>query len=184
MAGAFTHNGNVVEGLPSIASQINYSNTSSGMQATQVQAAIDELNTNKQPKTDNNLTTTSKETTGAINELKSGLNDVNSNISTLSSIVNGITYGSTANPLNIDTISGMYYYLCVNDGGLSGDLPITLLGGGSTFLLIGFSHNVTYGYGYGVQMAIDFTDSSIAIRNSAYNSGSWGAWRKIASSAS
>lgn len=77
MAGAFTHNGNVVEGLPSIASQINYSNTSSGMQATQVQAAIDELNTNKQPKTDNNLTTTSKETTGAINELKSGLTDVN-----------------------------------------------------------------------------------------------------------
>lgn len=32
----------------------------------------------KQPKTDNNLTTTSKDTTGAINELKSGLNDLGS----------------------------------------------------------------------------------------------------------
>lgn len=32
------------------------------------------LETNKQDKTDNNLQTTSKETTGAINELKSGLN--------------------------------------------------------------------------------------------------------------
>lgn len=71
--GALTHNGDVITGLPSIASQINYDNTSSGMAATQVQDAVDELNSNKQPKTDNNLQTTSKETTGAINELKSGL---------------------------------------------------------------------------------------------------------------
>lgn len=37
------------------------------------------LETNKQDKTDNNLQTTSKETTGAINELKSGLNGLTSN---------------------------------------------------------------------------------------------------------
>lgn len=108
------------------------------------------------------------------------LNAINSNLSTLLGIVNG-TYGSTDNPLNIDTLSGMYIYLCANNGGLSGDLPTTLLGGGTTFLLIGFSQNVTYGYGYGVQIAIDFTDSSIAIRNSQYNAGAWGSWRKIES---
>lgn len=38
---------------------------------------------NKQDKTDNNLETTSKTVVGAVNELKSGLNDVNSNITTL-----------------------------------------------------------------------------------------------------
>lgn len=73
MAGVFTHNGNIVEGLPSAANMINYDNTSSGMQATQLQAAVDELNTNKQSKTDNSLTTTDKTITGGINELKSGL---------------------------------------------------------------------------------------------------------------
>lgn len=41
--GALTHNGDVITGLPSTASQINYDNTSSGMAATQVQAAVDEL---------------------------------------------------------------------------------------------------------------------------------------------
>ena len=76
MAGVFTHNGNIVEGLPSNANMINYDNTNSGMTATQMQAAVDELNANKQSKIDNNLTTTSKETTGAINELKSGLTNV------------------------------------------------------------------------------------------------------------
>lgn len=84
MAGVFTHNGNIVESLPSNANMINYNNTSSGMVATQVQAAVDELNANKQPKTDNNLTTTSKETTGAINELKSGLIDFNRTTSNIS----------------------------------------------------------------------------------------------------
>ena len=41
--GALTHNGDVITGLPSNASQINYDNTKSGMAATQVQAAVDEL---------------------------------------------------------------------------------------------------------------------------------------------
>lgn len=44
----------------------------------------------KQPATDNNLTTTDKTTTGAINELKSGLTNVNSNLTSLGlSVVNG-----------------------------------------------------------------------------------------------
>jgi hypothetical protein len=80
--GALTHNGDVISGLPSTASQINYDNTDSGMAATQVQAAVDELNSNKQPKTDNNLQTTSKETTGAINELKNELTGKQNSYST------------------------------------------------------------------------------------------------------
>lgn len=44
MAGAISLFGNVLFGLPSRANQINYDNTNSGLSATQVQAAIDELN--------------------------------------------------------------------------------------------------------------------------------------------
>ena len=79
---AISIDGTPMTALPSDADQINYDNTSSGMAATQVQAAVDELNSNKQPKTDNNLQTTSKETTGAINELKSVLTKQVENITT------------------------------------------------------------------------------------------------------
>lgn len=41
--GALTHNGEVLQSLPADASQINYDNTDSHLQATQVQAAVDEL---------------------------------------------------------------------------------------------------------------------------------------------
>lgn len=44
--GALTHNGEVLQGLPSDASQVNYDNSSSGMAATQVQDAVDELKSN------------------------------------------------------------------------------------------------------------------------------------------
>ena len=44
MAGIFTHNGNMLQALPSNASQINYDNSNTGLSATQVQNAIDELN--------------------------------------------------------------------------------------------------------------------------------------------
>lgn len=44
MAGAISLFGNVLFGLPSRANQINYDNTNSGLSATQVQAAIDEVN--------------------------------------------------------------------------------------------------------------------------------------------
>lgn len=96
MAGAFTHNGNVVEGLPSIASQINYSNTSSGLSGTTSQSAIDELASEKQDKTDNSLTTTSKTVVGAVNELKSGLTNLSANVATL----NGET-GSVSGNSNV-----------------------------------------------------------------------------------
>lgn len=42
--GAITHNGEVLQGLPGIASQVNYDNSDSGLSATQVQDAIDEVN--------------------------------------------------------------------------------------------------------------------------------------------
>lgn len=50
---------------------------------TSLVAAVNELNSNKQPKTDNNLTTTDKTTTGAINELKSGLTNAENSITIL-----------------------------------------------------------------------------------------------------
>ena len=60
------------------AANVAYSNTSSGLSATTAQGGIDELASEKQDKTDNNLTTTNKTVVGGINELKSGLTNVNS----------------------------------------------------------------------------------------------------------
>ena len=79
MAGIFTHNGNIIQGLPSLANQVVYNNTNSGLHATQVQSAIDELTNKKQEKTDNTLSTTSKLIAGAINELNSGKQNVTDN---------------------------------------------------------------------------------------------------------
>lgn len=55
------------------ASNINFDNTGTEMSATNVQNAITELNTEKQAHTDNNLTTTDKTVTGAINEINTSL---------------------------------------------------------------------------------------------------------------
>lgn len=81
--GAITHNGDVLQGLPGDASQINYDNTSSGMAATQVQAAVDEL--------------------------KSGLTNVNSNIDSLEGRFGNQTYvklgahgGDNQNPVTVE----------------------------------------------------------------------------------
>ena len=59
--------------LPNSADQINYNNTTSGLSATTVKGAVDELASEKQDKSDNSLQTTDKTIPGAINELKSGL---------------------------------------------------------------------------------------------------------------
>lgn len=55
------------------AADINFDNTGTDMTATNVQNAIIELNTRKQASTDNNLTTTDKTVTGAINEINANL---------------------------------------------------------------------------------------------------------------
>lgn len=110
MAGVFTHNGNIVEGLPSTANMINYDNTSSGMQATQLQAAVDELNTNKQSKTDNSLTTTDKTVSGAINELKSGLTNATTVSSGTITAQEGVTITAYTLQKSIKTV---YLYMLV-----------------------------------------------------------------------
>lgn len=70
MAGAISLFGNVLFGLPSRANQINYDNTNSGLSATQVQAAIDELNGDltdvKNPNVISQTVTVTPTTTGKI----------------------------------------------------------------------------------------------------------------------
>jgi hypothetical protein len=55
---------------------VSYDHTQSGLSATTAQGGIDELASEKQDKTDNNLTTTNKTIVGGINELKSGLTNL------------------------------------------------------------------------------------------------------------
>lgn len=101
---------------------------------------------------------------------------------TVSAILAGLRMASTfgsSEPLNIDTInnSNGYIYRIINGGTLSGASPFGVLGGNSA-LLIGFSACPSGVLTYGVQIAIGFATSYIAIRNAPYNtSGStWSAW--------
>jgi hypothetical protein len=77
---ALSVDGTPMPALPNSADQINYDNTTSGLSATTVKGAVDELASEKQDATDNNLTTTNKTIVGGINEVKCGLNDANSKI--------------------------------------------------------------------------------------------------------
>lgn len=100
----------------------------------------------------------------------------------LSAILAGLrmasTFGSTT-PLNLDSIANPngYIYRIVDGGTLSGASPFGVLGGNSA-ILIGFSHVPSGVLTYGVQIAIGFASSFIAIRRAPYNeSGSaWTAW--------
>ena len=74
------------------AANVAYSNTSSGLSATTAQGGIDELASEKQDATDNNLTTTNKTVVGGINELKSGLTNVESKLTQYS--VGTIDFGT------------------------------------------------------------------------------------------
>ena len=58
------------------AANVSYDHTQSGLSATTAQGGIDELASEKQDATDNNLTTTNKTIVGGINEIKSGLTNV------------------------------------------------------------------------------------------------------------
>ena len=73
---ALSVDGTPMPALPNSADQINYDNTTSGLSATTVKGAVDELASEKQDKTDNSLTTTDKTIAGGINELKSGLTNL------------------------------------------------------------------------------------------------------------
>ena len=58
------------------AANVSYDHTQSGLSATTAQGGIDELASEKQNKTDNSLQTTQKDIVPAINEIKSGLTNV------------------------------------------------------------------------------------------------------------
>lgn len=73
---ALSVDGTPMPALPNSADQINYENTTSGLSATTVKGAVDELASEKQDKSDNSLQTTDKTIVGGINELRSGLNNV------------------------------------------------------------------------------------------------------------
>ena len=69
---------NSSSGGGSAASDSSYDNTDSGLEADNLQDAIDEVNTNvtsKQNSTDNSLNTTSKNIVGAINEVNSNVSN-------------------------------------------------------------------------------------------------------------
>lgn len=94
------------------------------------------------------------------------------------------TYGSSGVTINIDTLNSAtgYIYKCFAGSTFSGTSPTSVLGG-NAFMLIGFSsikssNNLPI---YGVQMAIGFGSSKIAIRNAYYNTegSAWGVWREI-----
>lgn len=73
---ALSVDGTPMPALPNSADQINYDNTTSGLSATTVKGAVDELASEKQDKSDDSLQTTDKTIPGAINELKSGLTNL------------------------------------------------------------------------------------------------------------
>lgn len=73
---ALSVDGTPMPALPNSADQINYNNTTSGLSATTVKGAVDELASEKQDKSDDSLQTTDKTIPGAINELKNGLTNL------------------------------------------------------------------------------------------------------------
>lgn len=79
-------------------------------------------------------------------------------------------YGTAGNPIDIDNINSQIYLIRImfNDTGFSGAAPSGL--GGNSALLIGFSVQA-----YGVQIAIGFGSSKIAIRHKPFQS-TWQAW--------
>lgn len=127
----------------------------------------------------NALTTTDKSScVGAINEVNGKIPKGLVEKLTLFSV-----YGYENSSINIDTINnGFGYMMCITNGaGFSGTFPSGL--DCNRALLMGLSlinHNNNLVI-YGVQIAIGFGSSKIAIRNARYSeSGSaWGAWSYI-----
>lgn len=62
------------------AANVSYDHTQSGLSATTAQGGIDELASEKQNKTDNSLQTTQKDIVPAINEIKSGLTNLDNRL--------------------------------------------------------------------------------------------------------
>lgn len=118
--------------------------------------------------------------------LTNQISSVNSNllkIGTYSpSALFSTTYGTDDIPLNINSINNAtgYAIRCYAGNGLSGNLPTAIIGGNS-FILIGFSTIKNEKIIYGVQIAIGFGSSKIAIRNAPHNANgsAWNAWSAV-----
>lgn len=133
----------------------------------------------------NNLTTTSA---GYALDARQGkaLNDkfnVN-NIASLSHVFTDKVYGQNGNVINIDRINNSfgYIYRVITGSDFSGTSPISVIGGGNSFLLIGFSQVTANNLiQYGVQIAFGFGGTKIAIRNRNYvaSGGEWEAWTAV-----
>lgn len=153
-------------------SDVSYDNTTSKLSSDNVQGAIDELYCAA-----NNYS-----------EVNEALSNLQTKVANLESKTNGLnfdkTYGDYGNSINIDTINNHsgYIYRVITGSQFSGTSPISLLGG-NAFLLMGFSdiNQSSNLPNYGVQIAIGFGSSNIAIRNVSYNTtgATWGAWKKI-----
>lgn len=90
-------------------------------------------------------------------------------------------WGNSRHPINIDTIdnSNGYMYRIFESSGFSGTSP-TVIFGGHSYILIGFSGGLPTVYG--VQMAFGYNGTDVAIRHHAYGeSNSWSTWRTLKS---
>lgn len=91
------------------------------------------------------------------------------------------TWGNSSHPINIDNINSPYGYIyrIFESSGFSGTSP-TVVFGGNSYILIGFSSGLPTVYG--VQMAFGYNGTDVAIRHHAYSeSASWDAWRMLKS---
>lgn len=121
---------------------------------------------------------TNKELTSEVLNLDSSVSDLETHFPTTGFFdVAGIYTG------NIDTISSANGYILRIGTSTSGTKPTNL--GGNAYMIFGFSVCSSSGVYYGVQTAIGFGSSQMAIRNCAYNSdgtGTWSAWTYLSGS--
>lgn len=128
--GAITHNGDVLQGLPSDANQVNYDNSDSGLNATQLQDAIDEIVTNFQAGVDDVYDAiVAKGTTPAsksLSDVVAGIGDIetiHTAIYPATSRASNLNMGTTHNYRYVDTTnvpnsnSGTYTYGSGSTGG-------------------------------------------------------------------
>lgn len=101
----------------------------------------------------------------------------------LTSIFMDKVYGQNGNSINIDRINNSkgYVYRVITGSDFSGTSPISVIGGGNSFLLMGFSQVTNNLIQYGVQIAFGFGGTRIAIRNRNYvaSGGEWEAWTAV-----
>ena len=101
----------------------------------------------------------------------------------LQKILFSTIWGTAENPINIDELyndKGYMYRISSGETGFSGTAPSGI--GGNAFILLGFSNLQSAGHvRFGVQVAIGFGSSKIAIRSNNYNASgaAWNEWKYL-----